>query len=97
MKRAYRERIRAGRSDVELIYLRGERALVSARITQRMGHFMPPSLLASQFETLEEPDKDEPVITIDIGGSPDQIVDAILTALQREHRGLRSSSGRGAG
>ena len=97
LKRAYRERIRAGRSDVELIYLRGERALVSARITQRMGHFMPPSLLASQFETLEEPDKDEPVITIDIGGSPDQIVDAILTALQREHRGLRSSSGRGAG
>ena len=97
LKRAYRERIRAGRSDVELIYLRGERALVSARITQRMGHFMPPSLLASQFETLEEPDKDDPVITIDIGGSPDQIVDAILTALQREHRGLRSSSGRGAG
>ena len=96
LKRAYRERLRAGRSDVELIYLRGERALVSARITQRMGHFMPAGLLASQFETLEEPGTDEPVITVDIGGSPEQIVDAILIALQREHRALRPQSGRGA-
>ena len=96
LKRAYRERIRAGRPDVELIYLHGERALVSARITQRMGHFMPAGLLASQFETLEEPGTDEPVITVDIGGSPDQIVDAILIALQREHRALRPQSGRGA-
>jgi len=96
LKRAYRERIRAGRPDVELVYLRGARELVSARITQRMGHFMPPSLLASQFETLEEPGKDEPVITVDIGGSPDQIVEAILTALQRERRGLPPPSARGA-
>ena len=96
LKRAYRERIRAGRPDVELIYLRGERALVSARITRRMGHFMPAGLLASQFETLEEPGQDEPVITVDIGGSPDQIVEAILTALQREHPGLRPPSARGA-
>jgi gluconokinase len=95
-KRAYRERIREGRSAVELIYLHGARELVSARITQRMGHFMPPSLLASQFETLEEPGKDEPVITVDIGGSPDQIVETILTALQLEHRGLRPPSARGA-
>jgi gluconokinase len=96
LKRAYRERIRAGRPDVELVYLRGSRELVSARITQRMGHFMPPSLLESQFETLEEPGKDEPVITVDIGGSPGQIVEAILAALQREHRGLRPAPARGA-
>jgi carbohydrate kinase (thermoresistant glucokinase family) len=96
LKRAYRDRIRAGRPGVELIYLRGARELVSARITQRMGHFMPASLLASQFATLEAPGDDEPVITVDIGGSPDQIVEAILTALQREHHGLGRQSGRGA-
>jgi len=96
LKRAYRERLRAGRSDVELIYLRGARELVSARITQRMGHFMPTSLLASQFATLEEPGDDEPVVTVDIGGSPDQIVEAILTALQREHHELRPQSAPGA-
>jgi len=96
LKRAYRDRIRAGQSDVEFIYLRGARELVSARITQRMGHFMPPTLLASQFETLEEPGDDEPVITVDIGGSPEQIVEAILTALQREHHELRPQSGRRA-
>jgi carbohydrate kinase (thermoresistant glucokinase family) len=95
LKRAYRDRIRAGQSDVEFVYLRGAREMVSARITQRMGHFMPASLLDSQFATLEEPDDDEPVITVDIGGSPDQIVEAILTALQREHRELRPRSSRG--
>jgi gluconokinase len=79
-----------------LIYLRGARELVSARITQRMGHFMPTSLLASQFATLEEPGDDEPVVTVDIGGSPDQIVEAILTALQREHHELRPQSAPGA-
>jgi carbohydrate kinase (thermoresistant glucokinase family) len=89
LKRAYRDRLRAGRTVVELIYLRGARELVSARITERMGHFMPTSLLDSQFATLEEPGDDEPVITVDIGGSPDQIVGAILSALQREHRELR--------
>ena len=96
LKRAYRARIQAGRPAVEFIYLRGARALVSARITQRMGHYMPPSLLASQFATLEEPGDDEPVITVDIGGSPDQIVEAILDALQRERPALRLPSARGA-
>lgn len=96
LKRAYRDRIRAGQSDVEFIYLRGARDLVSARITQRMGHFMPPSLLDSQFATLEEPGGDEPVITVDIGGSPDEIVEAILTALQREHQELRPRPAPGA-
>ena len=95
LKRAYRERIRARHPTVELIYLRGARELVSARITQRMGHYMPASLLASQFATLEEPGEDEPVITVDIGGSPDQIVEAILDALQREHPGLGAPSARG--
>jgi gluconokinase len=94
LRRAYRERIRAGRPAVEFIYLRGARALVSARITQRTGHYMPPSLLASQFETLEEPGDDEPVITVDVGGSPDEIVDAILAALQRRRPGLRPPSAR---
>jgi len=97
LKRAYRDRIRAGQSDVEFIYLRGARAVVSSRITQRMGHFMPPSLLDSQFATLEEPSDDEPVITVDIGGSPGQIVEAILSVLQREHHELRPRSAPGAG
>ena len=96
LKRAYRARIQAGRAAVEFIYLRGARALVSARITQRMGHYMPASLLASQFATLEEPGADEPVITVDIGGSPDQIVEAILAALRRERPGLRLPSALGA-
>jgi len=81
LKRAYRERIRAGRPDVELVYLRGARELVSARITQRMGHFMPPSLLPSQLETLEEPGPDEHPITVDIGAPAGEIAEAIIRML----------------
>ena len=89
LKRAYRERIRAGRRDVAFIYLRGARELISARLSRRTGHYMPAGLLASQFEALEEPGADEPVITVDISGSPDQIVEAILAASLFQCRGPR--------
>ncbi|MGD1015768.1 MAG: gluconokinase [Roseiarcus sp.] len=87
LKRAYRERIRAGRRDVAFIYLRGARELISARLSRRTGHYMPAGLLASQFEALEEPGADEPVIAVDIGGSPGEIVEAILAAPLFQRRG----------
>ena len=96
LKRAYRERIRAGRPAVEFIYLRGARELVSARLARRSGHYMPASLLASQFATLEEPGADEPVIAVDIGRPPDQIVEAILSSSPFQRRGARPPPARPA-
>ena len=81
LKRAYRDRLAGSRPDVRFIYLKGDKDLIARRLAQRLGHFMPPALLDSQFAALEEPGPDEPVLTIPIGPPPDQLVEAILSAL----------------
>src|SRR5262249_14972553 len=55
LKRSYRDIIIGDRPEVRLVYLKGSRDLIRQRLEQRRGHFMPPSLLDSQFSTLEEP------------------------------------------
>ena len=77
LKKAYRDILLAGRPDVRLVYPRGARALIADRLGARKGHFMPPSLLDSQFATLEEPGPEENPIVVDIGGTPEAIVRAI--------------------
>ena len=59
LKRAYRSRIIGARSDVRLVYLKGDMDLIGQRLRGRKHHFMPASLLESQFATLEEPGADE--------------------------------------
>ena len=81
LKRAYREILVAGRPTVRVVHLKGSPALIQQRLQARRGHYMPPSLLPSQFAALESPDGGEAAITIDVSGSPDQIVKAILDAL----------------
>lgn len=85
LKRTYRDILIAARPDVRLVYLRGDKALIMARMAARRGHFMPPALLDSQFSTLEEPSADELPITVDIGPAPDAIVAAIIAALSSNH------------
>jgi carbohydrate kinase (thermoresistant glucokinase family) len=82
LRRAYRDILIGDRRDVRLIYLRGSQALIAERMQARKGHFMPPALLESQFQTLEEPGPDENPITVEIGGTPDEIVRAIMEKLR---------------
>ena len=60
LRRVYRDRLRAraGRP-VLFVFLDGSQATIAARLAERKGHFMPPSLLTSQFATLEPPTADE--------------------------------------
>ena len=81
LKRAYRGVIIGERPDVRLVYLRGGEAVIRARLVQRRGHYMPPTLLASQFDALEPPGPDERAIIVDIDGPPPAIVQAILRQL----------------
>jgi carbohydrate kinase (thermoresistant glucokinase family) len=78
LKRSYRDIIIGNRTNVRLVYLRGSAAVVAERLSRRHGHFMPASLLQSQFDTLEEPGPDEDPVIIDIGPPNDQIVDQII-------------------
>jgi carbohydrate kinase (thermoresistant glucokinase family) len=83
LKRSYRDILaRAGHEVVRFVYLRGDEALIAKRMTARHGHFMPASLLASQFATLEEPAPDERAIVVSIAGTPREIVADVLVALR---------------
>ena len=81
LKRAYRDVLLAGRADVRLVYLRGDKSLIAERMAARQNHFMPPGLLDSQLATLEEPGADERPIVVDVKGTPDAIVAAVLAKL----------------
>jgi gluconokinase len=81
LKRSYRDELTGGRNDVRVVYLKGAEHLIARRIAARKGHFMPSSLLHSQFETLEEPEAEERPITVAVDGPPHEIADRILEAL----------------
>jgi gluconokinase len=81
LKRAYRERIAAGRDDVCFVFLHGDRDTIAQRLERRTGHYMPLSLLRSQFATLEIPAADECHVTVPIGDEPAELVRKILSAL----------------
>jgi gluconokinase len=82
LKRAYRDILVHGRSDVRIIFLNGSEPLIASRLAQRQHHFMPRELLASQFKTLEPPDASEHPVTVSIDGSVDAIVDDIAHQLK---------------
>jgi gluconokinase len=81
LKRVYRDILVHGRNDVRIVYLNGTRELIADRLSQRKGHFMPPGLLASQFKTLEPPERNENPVTVSIDASVDVIVDDIIRQL----------------
>jgi gluconokinase len=81
LKRRYRDVVIGDRTDVRLVYLKGDETLIARRIATRHEHFMPRSLLHSQFETLEEPGPDEAPVIASIEPQPREIVAQILSAL----------------
>ena len=83
LKRSYRDILIGQRRDVDLIYLKGSFALISERMALRKGHFMPPALLKSQFDTLEEPGPDEHPIVADVAPPPEAIVDDIIAQMRQ--------------
>ena len=74
LKRRYRDQLRRHTDAVEFLHLEGSHEVIAARQASRPGHFMPASLLASQFATLEPLGADEAGVVIDV----DQSVDAIV-------------------
>jgi gluconokinase len=81
LKRTYRDVLVHDRKDVRIVYLKGTRDLIANRLARRRDHFMPSSLLDSQFAVLEEPFPDERAVTIDIDASVENIVTAIVDTL----------------
>jgi len=82
LKRSYRDLIcEKAERPVAFAHLIGTKELLSSRMGQRTGHFMPTSLLDSQLETLEVPGSDELSVSIDIDTNVGQIVDSAMQFL----------------
>ena len=65
LKRAYRDRLRAAAGPgLRFLFLKGDKALMRARVAGRKNHYMPASLVDSQFAALESPEGEGDVVTI---------------------------------
>lgn len=84
LKRAYRDQLRAHCAEVEFLHLSGTPEVIGRRQASRPGHFMPASLLTSQFETLEPLAADENGVAIDVDQNIDSIVENYLATTGQE-------------
>ena len=73
LKRSYRDLLRQAAADVQFVHLHGSPDLLRQRLAARRGHYMPPSLLQSQLDTLEPPGADERAVSLDIAQPPQQL------------------------
>jgi gluconokinase len=90
LKRRYRDQLRRHCPDVEFLHLSGTPEVIGRRQASRPGHFMPASLLVSQFQTLEPLDPDERGVTINVDQPIDTIIDEFVTRCP--HAGQRAES-----
>lgn len=79
LRRAYRDRLREA-GEVRFLHLAAPREVIAARLAARQGHFMPASLLDSQYATLEPPGPDE-AVTLDARLPPDVLLEQALARL----------------
>ena len=81
LKRAYRDTLDEGRPAVRFVFIDLDEATIAARLKDRKHAYWPASLLHSQFEALEPPAADEPVIRVDGHTSREEQVDKVAAAL----------------
>jgi len=81
LKRSYRDVINRRGSGVMFVFLAGSKETIAPRLVARHAHFMPSSLLDSQFADLEVPQPDEPHIRVNIGPQPGVLAQSILGEL----------------
>lgn len=88
LKRAYRERLRDAVPGLQFVHLQIDQATALQRVGERPGHFMPPSLVDSQFATLEAPLDEPHVLVLDAARPREELVAEVCTWLQRDAQEL---------
>ncbi|KAA3452820.1 gluconate kinase [Mesorhizobium sp. SARCC-RB16n] len=83
LKRGYRERLRGFCSDIVFLYLEIDPATARRRVGNRKGHFMPASLVDSQFAILEPPNADERALTLDATRPIDELIAQAMRSMRR--------------
>eukprot|EP00698_Gefionella_okellyi_P005708 TRINITY_DN15172_c0_g1_i1.p1 TRINITY_DN15172_c0_g1~~TRINITY_DN15172_c0_g1_i1.p1 ORF type:complete len:167 (+),score=33.07 TRINITY_DN15172_c0_g1_i1:92-592(+) len=84
LKQKYRDILDGGSGQVTFVFLYGTQEVLAQRMTSRQGHFMPATLLVSQFATLEPPQAGPRVFPANVDtNSPDEIVAAVVQFLRQ--------------
>jgi gluconokinase len=78
LRRAYRDVLREGHPSVRFAHITVPEQVLADRLAHRTGHYMPASLLASQLETLEPLQADEPGVTVTSETNPGAVAEHIL-------------------
>lgn len=84
LKRIYRDQLRGHWPLVEFLHLSGTPAVIGRRQASRPGHFMPASLLKSQFDTLEPLEADELGVVVNVDQDIDGIIESYLATTRQE-------------
>ena len=74
LRRQHRDSLRAAGLSLKFIFLHGNRDLIAARIHARSDHYMPASLLDSQFAALQDPRGEADVVTLEIDAAPAELL-----------------------
>ncbi|WP_019481917.1 gluconokinase [Arthrobacter sp. TB 23] len=85
LKLAYRDLLRGHVPELVVVHPHGTIELVAARISAREHEYMPPSLLASQYESLQTLGDDERGLTVDLSLPPQAMVDHIVAFLSESN------------
>ncbi len=91
LKRAYRDVLRGdvdalgGGHRVTFVHVHGPAEIIAERMQHRKGHFMPTSLLESQFEDLQlvDEDEDEDAVVLDLRKSPEELIEESIAWVSR--------------
>ena len=83
LKRRYREILNEA-GNVAYVFLDGSYELIASRMNARIGHFMPETLLRSQFNALEDPRSEDNVVAIGIDKGPPAIASNAVKVLQAQ-------------
>jgi gluconokinase len=86
LKRSYRDMLSEGHESVVFVHLEVPVTELEGRLNNRKGHYMPPALLASQLETLEPLEADEPGWSVPAEGGMERVVAAIVALLKPRER-----------
>lgn len=81
LRRAYRDVLREAAPDVRFVHLTGTREQLASRLSHRLDHFMPATLLDTQLATLEAPGDDEGAVVLDVASTPAALVELAARAL----------------
>lgn len=82
LKLAYRDRLRAGRPAVRIVFLTVGHDVDEERVADRPDHFFPHELVNSQYAALETPKPDEAALVLPVTGTPAEVTDRIISALK---------------